>query len=84
MNNFKCLNISQICMRYITFTITHTRVRHIRALQKLNHLFFYTHDNIHHDLIFALSYIHFQLIHIYIHLTHVELKILNLLLLMLN
>ena len=57
--------------------ITQTRIPHISSLlvlQSSNTL--HSHTGIHHDLIFALNYIHFHLIHIYTHTAHVELKIL--------
>ena len=63
----------------------HVQGFHIFHLYKnFNHLILYTHTNIHHELIFALNYIHFHLIHIPTHSIHAEPKILFHLLLTLN
>ena len=60
-----------------TLTTTRTRITHtINLYKNSNNLILYIRTAIHHESIFALIYIHFYSVHIYIHPIHAELKIL--------
>ena len=75
MNNFQYLNIYQPYMLYCIHNHTRYDSTHNHFYKNLHHLILYTHFDIHHSFIFALSYIQFHLIYIYTHTIHAEVNI---------